>query len=311
LRVSGFAGPCDNAHSVFRIHTVILMNDSLQRFLFEHTPLRGELVHLDATWQEVLTRHDYPPAVRARLGEMMASCLLLSATLKFNGTVTMQVQGEGAINLLVVEATSRRTVRGMAQWQGEVVAGDLHAQFGAGRLTITIDPGTGGERYQGIVALEGDGLADAIDTYLDRSEQLPTRMWLAADENSAAGMLLQKLPGTDADDDAWNRVQALGATLSAGELLALPAQEIIHRLFHEEEVRLFDTEPVSFHCSCSRERVAGMLHSLGQDEVMDILRSEGAIEVTCEFCNKRYRFDAVDAAQLFAPLPPDVGTTRH
>jgi molecular chaperone Hsp33 len=192
-----------------------------------------------------------------------------------------------------------------------VVAGDLHAQFGAGRLTITIDPGTGGERYQGIVALEGDGLADAIDTYLDRSEQLPTRMWLAADENSAAGMLLQKLPGTDADDDAWNRVQALGATLSAGELLALPAQEIIHRLFHEEEVRLFDTEPVSFHCSCSRERVAGMLHSLGQDEVMDILRSEGAIEVTCEFCNKRYRFDAVDAAQLFAPLPPDVGTTRH
>lgn len=309
--MSGFAGPCDNAHSVFRIHTVILMNDSLQRFLFEHTPLRGELVHLDATWQEVLTRHDYPPAVRARLGEMMASCLLLSATLKFNGTVTMQVQGEGAINLLVVEATSRRTVRGMAQWQGEVVAGDLHAQFGAGRLTITIDPGTGGERYQGIVALEGDGLADAIDTYLDRSEQLPTRMWLAADENSAAGMLLQKLPGTDADDDAWNRVQALGATLSAGELLALPAQEIIHRLFHEEEVRLFDTEPVSFHCSCSRERVAGMLHSLGQDEVMDILRSEGAIEVTCEFCNKRYRFDAVDAAQLFAPLPPDVGTTRH
>jgi molecular chaperone Hsp33 len=287
------------------------MIDTLQRFLFEHTPLRGELVHLDTAWQEVLLRHEYPPAVRARLGEMMAACLLLSATLKFNGTVTMQVQGEGAINLLVVEATSRRTVRGMAQWQGEVVAGDLHAQFGAGRLTITIDPGTGGERYQGIVALEGDSLADAIDTYLDRSEQLPTRMWLAADENSAAGMLLQKLPGTDADDDAWNRVQALGATLSAGELLALPAQEIIHRLFHEEEVRLFDTEPVSFHCSCSRERVAGMLHSLGQDEVMDILRSEGAIEVTCEFCNKRYRFDAVDATQLFAPLPPDVGTTRH
>jgi molecular chaperone Hsp33 len=287
------------------------MKDTLQRFLFEHTPLRGELVHLDTAWQEVLRRHEYPPAVRARLGEMMASCLLLSATLKFNGTVTMQVQGEGAINLLVVEATSRRTVRGMAQWQGEVVAGDLHAQFGAGRLTITIDPGTGGERYQGIVALEGDSLADAIDTYLDRSEQLPTRMWLAADGNSAAGMLLQKLPGVEADDDAWSRVQALGATLSAGELLALPAQEIIHRLFHEEEVRLFDTEPVSFHCSCSRERVAGMLHSLGQDEVMDILHSEGAIEVTCEFCNKHYRFDAVDATQLFAAPPPDVGTTRH
>jgi molecular chaperone Hsp33 len=287
------------------------MKDTLQRFLFEHTPIRGELVHLDATWQEVLSRHDYPPAVRGRLGEMMASCLLLSATLKFNGTITMQVQGDGAISLLVVEATSRRTVRGMAQWQGEVAAGDLHTQFGAGRLTITIDPGTGGERYQGIVALEGDSLAEAIDAYLERSEQLPTRMWLAADGNSAAGMLLQKLPGVAADDDAWNRVQALGTTLSAEELLALPAQEIIHRLFHEETVRLFDTEPVSFHCSCSRERVAGMLHSLGQDEVMDILHSEGAIEVTCEFCNKRYRFDAVDATQLFAPVPPDVGTTRH
>lgn len=287
------------------------MNDILQRFLFDNTPIRGELVHLDAAWQEVLSRHDYPPVVRARLGEMMASCLLLSATLKFRGAVTMQVQGDGPISLLVVEATARRTVRGMAQWQGEVAAGELHAQFGAGRLTITIDPGTGGERYQGVVALEGRSLADAIDIYLERSEQLPTRMWLAADGRCAAGMLLQKLPGTEHDDDAWGRVQALGATLAPDELLALPAQQIIHRLFHEEDVRLFEAEPVSFHCSCSRERVAGMLHNLGQDEVMDILHHEGAIEVTCEFCNRQYRFDAMDAAQLFAASIPDAGSTRH
>lgn len=287
------------------------MKDTLQRFLFEHTPIRGELVHLDAAWQEVLLRQEYPPTVRERLGEMMASCLLLSATLKFKGAVTMQIQGDGPVGLMVVEATAQRTVRGIAQWQGEVMAGELHVQFGAGRLTITIDPGTGGERYQGIVALEGRSLADAIDTYLERSEQLPTRMWLAADGRCAAGMLLQKLPGVDGDDDAWGRVQALGATISTDELLALPGQEIIHRLFHEEDVRLIDSEPVSFHCSCSRERVAGMLYNLGQDEVMDILHSEGAIEVVCEFCNRRYRFEAMDAAQLFAPSAPDVGSTRH
>jgi molecular chaperone Hsp33 len=286
------------------------MNDTLQRFLFEHTPIRGEVVRLDAAWQEVLSRHDYPPLVRARLGEMMASCLLLSATLKFKGAVIMQVQGDGPINLMVVEATARRTVRGMAQWQGEVAAGNLRGQFGDGRLTITIDSGSG-ERYQGIVALEGDSLADAIDAYLERSEQLPTRMWLAADGRSAAGLLLQKLPGSEQDTDAWGRVQALGATVAAEELLTLPAQELVHRLFHEEDVRLFDAEPVSFHCSCSRERVAGMLHNLGEAEVQDILHSEGVIEVTCEFCNQRYRFDAVDAARLFTPAAPDVGSTRH
>jgi molecular chaperone Hsp33 len=223
----------------------------------------------------------------------------------------MQIQGDGPIGLMVVEATARRTVRGMAQWKGDVTAGELRSQFGDGRLTITIDLGAGGERYQGVVALEGSSLADAIDVYLERSEQLPTRMWLAADGRCAAGMLLQKLPGMENDDDAWGRVQALGGTLSAAELLTLPAEAIVHRLFHEEDVRLLGAEPVSFHCSCSRERVAGMLHNLGQDEVMDILHSEGAIEVTCEFCNQGYRFDAVDATQLFAPLPPDVGTTRH
>lgn len=287
------------------------MTDTLQRFLFENTPLRGELVQIDAAWQEVLARHDYPPPVRGRLGEMMAACLLLSATLKFKGSVIMQIQGSGPIALMVVEATAQRTVRGMAQWQGEVAAGDLLSQFGDGRLTITIDPGTGGERYQGIVALEGISLADAIDAYLERSEQLPTRMWLAADGRRAAGMLLQKLPGEETDEDAWGRVQALAATISEAELLELPAREVIHRLFHEEDVRLFEPEGVSFHCSCSRERVAAMLHSLGRDEVMDIVHSEGAVEVVCEFCNRRYTFDAVDAAQLFAPAAPDIGTTRH
>lgn len=290
------------------------MNDTLQRFLFDRAGIRGETVRLDATWHEALGRHDYPPAVRTLLGQMMASCLLLSATLKFEGSITMQVQGDGPINLMVAEATAQRTVRGMAQWQQEVPEGDLHARFGSGRLVITIDAGEAGMRYQGIVELEGDSLADALDAYLERSEQLPTRMWLAADEHAAAGLLLQRLPGESSleDDDSWERAQALAATITDSELLTLSSQEVIRRLFHEEDLRLFDAEPVAFHCTCSNERVGAMLRSLGRDEVMDVVRSEGQVEVTCQFCNKRYVFDAVDAEQLFAGEgSPEVQPTRH
>ncbi len=292
------------------------MNDTLQRFLFERAGIRGEVVRLDATWREALSRHDYPPAVRSPLGQMMASSLLLAATLKFEGSITMQIQGDGPINLMVVEATAQRTVRGMAQWQSEVPEGNLQARFGSGRLVITIETGASGEaglRYQGIVELEGDSLADALDAYLERSEQLPTRMWLAADGQHAAGLLLQRLPGAgEEDDDAWERTGALAATITDGELLTLSPLEVIHRLFHEEEMRLFDGEPVAFACSCSEERVGAMLRSLGHDEVMDIVRTEGEVEITCQFCNKRYVFDAVDAEQLFAAdASPPVTPTRH
>ncbi len=301
------------------------MNDSLQRFLFERNAVRGELVHLDATWREALGRHDYPPVVRDLLGQMMAASLLLSATLKFRGSIIMQIQGDGPVNLLVVEATAQRTVRGIAHWNGEVPAGGLQAKFGNGRLVITIDTVAGGEqtqvagaaegsgvRYQGIVALEGEDIAAALDAYLERSEQLPTRMWLAADGTQAAGMLLQRLPGEAADSDAWNRIQTLGATITGDELLGLPAQQVVQRLFHEEDVRLLEAEAVSFRCSCSAERVANMLRSLGRDEVNDILRSEGRVEVTCEFCNKRYGYDAVDVEQVFVEQPqPPVRPTQH
>lgn len=286
------------------------MRDLLQRFLFDDTAIRGELVQLDQAWQEVLSRHDYPQAVRDRLGEMIAAAALLAATLKFKGRLILQIQGDGPINLMVAEATAQKTLRGMAQWQGEVQTGDLQNQFGTGRLAITIDSGSG-ERYQGLVELTGDSLSAAIDGYLERSEQLPTRLWLAADGQTAAGLLLQKLPAVEQDNDAWTRLQALADTLTAGELLQVPFLQIIQRLFHEENVRLFTAEQVAFYCSCSRERVADVLVNLGEAEVQDILHTEGNIEVTCEFCNQRYSFDAVDAAQLFLLLVPVVGETRH
>lgn len=289
------------------------MSDQLQRFLFENLAIRGELVHLDATWRAALEGRDYPPVVRGLLGEAMAAAALLAATLKFDGSLTLQVQGDGPIPLLVVEASAARTVRGLAHWQGEVEPGALASLFGSGRMVITLDPGMGRERYQGVVELEGASLADAIDNYLARSEQLDTRLWLVADAQSVAGLLVQKLPEEQHDEDAWNRVLTLGETISDSELLKLEPREIIHRLFHEEDIRLFEAEPVAFRCSCSREKVADALHGLGYDEVMDILSSEGTIEVNCEFCNRHYSFDAVDAEQIFAAerTSPGVPPTLH
>lgn len=300
--------------------------DTLHRFLFPHAAVRGELVHLDESWRAVLERHPYPEAVRNHLGQMMVASALLTATIKISGSIILQVQGDGPISLMVVECRpksmgeesgagrwrSRYDLRGMALWKGEVPAGDLRACFGSGRLVITIDPGPGMERYQGIVSLSGKSLAEAIDDYLERSEQLPTRMWLAADGEQAAGLLLQRLPGAETDEEHWHRLSALASTITAPELLELEGREVLHRLFHEEELQLFPTEQVAFHCSCSRERVANLLRGMGHDEVVDIVRREGGVEVDCEFCNMHYRFDAVDAEQLFVDQPqPEVGKTHH
>lgn len=290
------------------------MRDLLQRFLFEHTAVRGEIAQLDATWKAVLERHDYPPAVRRLLGEMMAATALLSATLKFSGALVMQIQGSGPLSLLVVECTSDLALRAMAKWQGETADNATLAQLaGAGHFVITLDPGAGKKAYQGVVALEGETVAEVLEHYMARSEQLETRLFLAADEGGAAGMLLQKMPGLHEDDqDAWNRAVLLGGTLAAGELLALPAQAIIRRLYHAEDVRLFDPVPLCFRCSCSHQRVAAMLHMMGRDEALAILEEQGAIEVRCEFCNQLYVFDAVDAEQLFvAEIIAPAGQTRH
>jgi molecular chaperone Hsp33 len=275
--------------------------DSLQRFIFEHAAIRGELVHLDTTWRTVLERHDYPPAVRNLLGELMAAAALLSATLKLDGSLIMQIQGDGPVHLLVVESTSDRTLRGMAQWKGAIESLPFPALVGEGKFVITLDPREGGQRYQGIVSLEGDTASAVLENYLMRSEQLDSRIWLAADTQQAAGLLLQKLPNTrDEDPDMWLRATHLGATLTREELLDLPAREIIHRLYHEEDVRVFDSEIVRFRCSCSRERVTNVLRMLGHDEVRSILNERGNVDVDCEFCNQHFTFDQVDAEQIFA-----------
>jgi molecular chaperone Hsp33 len=289
-----------------------LEKDTLHRFIIERTNVRGEWVHLDATWQALLERGDYPEPVRLVLGEALAAVALLSATIKFDGSLIMQVTGNGPISMLVVQADGHHSLRGLAHWEGEVPMAGLAAQFGNGRMVITIDPGDGWERYQGVVELVGDTLADALRDYFLRSEQLPTQLWLTANEQRASGVLLQALPGESPDPDAWNRAVALADTLTDQELLELPAEVLIHRLYHDEDVRLFEREPVSFRCSCSSDRVKDMIRNLGADEARDIIAEEGAIHVTCEFCNAQYHYDAVDVDMLFAEVATGLDSrTRH
>lgn len=251
--------------------------DTLQRFIFEDAPIRGELVHLDSSWQTVLSRHDYPAAVRKLLGEMMAASALLVSTLKFEGTLTIQFQGSGPVSLMVMEASNERAIRGIAKWEGEVAEGSLKELLGNGTLAITIDPAKQGERYQGIVEIVGESLADSLEHYLTHSEQLDTHIWLASDDQQSSGMMLQRMPGdmSDENKEDWERAVALASTIKGQELLELPVKEVLHRLFHEEELRLFDAEPLCFRCSCSRERVGGMLKSLGIDQIHSIIEDEG------------------------------------
>jgi molecular chaperone Hsp33 len=287
-------------------------HDSLQRFVFEHSPIRGEIVRLDATWRAVLERRDYPLPIRSLLGELMAAASLLAASIKFEGRLTMQTKGAGPVKLLVVECTSRQTLRGLAQWDGPVPVGGVPQLLGGGQLVITIEPDKG-ERYQGIVAVDGESVAEVLEHYFARSEQLSTRLWLAADEAQAAGMLLQRLPQDERHDpDTWERAVHLGSTITRDELLTLPVRDILHRLYHEDDIRLFSGHPVSFRCSCSRARVETVLRMLGRDEVRSILAERGNVEVDCEFCGSHYELDPVDAEQLFAASHmTDASPTRH
>ena len=279
-------------------------SDSLQRFLFEHLPIRGEIVHLDSVWQSVIERHNYPPILRDLMGELCAAATLLAATLKLQGSLVLQIHGKGAVKLLVVECSGDLELRATAKWDGELLPGTLKDLVGEGRFVITLDPKDGNQAYQGIVELEGESIAEILRNYMTRSEQLDTRLWLAANRERATGMLIQKLPdqARDLDKDAWQRVSHLADTVKAEELLTLTAGELAHRLFHEEDIRIFDAQAVIFRCTCSRENVARMLRMLGRTEVDSIILERGDVEVHCEFCNQRYVFDRVDADAVFADI---------
>jgi len=236
--------------------------------------------------------------------------------------LSLQLQGDGPVHLLLAQCTSGLGVRGLARHRDLNRGGSLKIRdlVGNGNLTVTLETDEGAQRYQGIVPIEGERLADSLQAYFQNSEQLPTRLWLHADAQGASGMLLQKLPGSGsapaadavAIEDAWRRVQLIADTLTPVELRTLADAEILHRLFNEDDLRLFEPSPVYFRCRCSRERVAGMLQGLGEAETRSVIAERGKVEVHCDFCNRAYVFDAVDVAQLFkAAVAADSGSTVH
>jgi molecular chaperone Hsp33 len=293
--------------------------DSLHQFLFEQFPVRGHIVHLDATWAALLEHRTYPAEIRDTLGEAVAASVLLASTVKFDGLLTLQLQGQGPMHLLLAQCTNTLNVRALARYRQDPKTRDLSVLSGEGRLTVTVETDNLSQRYQGIVPLTGERLADCLQGYFEHSEQLPTRLWLYADEHGASGMLLQRLPAGNVDtssrlseiDDAWKRVQLLADTLKPAELRTLSDREILHRLFNEDDVRLFDSAPVSFRCKCSHERVESVLQSLGEAEVRSILTERADVEVQCDFCNRTFNFDAVDVERIFKPGAGEGTGTRH
>ncbi|HVL57627.1 MAG TPA: Hsp33 family molecular chaperone HslO [Burkholderiaceae bacterium] len=301
------------------------MADVLRRFLLQGAAVRGEIVSLTAAWQAIVARNPIAAPVRDRLGELCAAALLLSASLKFDGALVLQIHGDGPVALLVVECGSDAafratvTLREGARIEPGASIGELVNAGGNGRFVVTLDPrdrSSGQQPYQGIVPFEGETVGELLERYMQRSEQVPTRLWLAADGERAVGLLLQRLASDGgrgaADADGWNRMQALADTITRDELLSLQPDQVLKRLFWQEPLHAFDSRQPRFECRCSRAKVAGMLRALGRSEAESIVADEGAIRVTCEFCNTVYEFDAIDSARLFlSELEPPGSPARH
>lgn len=281
--------------------------DFTQRFIFENTDVRGELASLEESYAHVLAKHTYPEPVATLLGELLAAAALMVNTLKFDGLLILQARSSGAVPLLMVECSSERELRAIARYDAEQIesGASLSELMPEGVLAITVDPRKG-QRYQGLVALDGATLADCFSNYFVNSAQLPTRFWLYADGQRARGMLLQQLPAdriqdAEAREESWQHVIALASTLSAEELLGLDNETILHRLYHEEQVRLFAPNELKFQCSCTRERSEHALLSLGLEELQLLLAEKaGSIEIDCQFCNQRYLFNEADIVKMFA-----------
>lgn len=286
--------------------------DYLDRFIFDKLPIRGERVLLKHTWREHLVRRNYPKPVEALLGELTATTALLGATIKIEGRLTVQIQGTGPVGLLVVQVSHLHGIRATARVDGDVEGlSGLKELCGEGRVVITIDAPHFKQPYQGVIPLADESIAKAIERYFESSEQLPTHLYLATSEEAVAGMLIQRLPGELPDEDAFNRVNKLAETATEEELLTLPTEELLHRLYAMDEsleVRLFGPESFHFECNCSKERSLNLLYHLGESEVRSILEEqEQSLYVDCQFCGKRYLFSERDIDfDLFAPEEEEI-----
>ncbi|HET9108812.1 MAG TPA: Hsp33 family molecular chaperone HslO [Steroidobacteraceae bacterium] len=298
--------------------------DEVRRFIVENRPVRGHWVRLEGAWRELRAHRDYPQPVRELLGQAVAASVLLAATLKFRGQLTLQLQGNGAVSLLVAQCTHDYRLRAVARFDEAAVAelaaagasGEVFRRLVGteGRFAVTVEADERNTRYQGIVPLSGDSLAGSLEAYFARSEQLPTRVLLAADGERGGGVLVQKLPegaGTDESQmtEIWKQAQQSIETLSAEDLLRSPVEELLGRGFSAQDMRLFRGTPVQFECRCSHGRVTSLLRALGPEEVRDVLREQGAVTVTCEFCHRPYRFEEGDVEAIFADGPAPGGNS--
>jgi molecular chaperone Hsp33 len=292
---------------------MMIQHDQLHRYLFENVAVRGELVTVSETLEQVLANHTYPQPVKNVLAELLVATSLLTATLKFAGDITVQLQGDGPMSLAVINGNNNQQLRGVARVQGDIPENaDLKALVGNGYLVITIAPEEG-ERYQGVVGLEGDTLAACLEDYFLRSEQLPTRLIIRTGEHegkmAAGGILLQVMPAQNAQAADFEHLATLTDTIKAEELFGLSANDVLWRLYHEEEVTVYDPQTVEFKCTCSRERCADALRTLPDEEVDSILADDGEIDMNCDYCGSHYVFNAMDIAEIrnnASPADPQV-----
>ncbi|WP_027698031.1 Hsp33 family molecular chaperone HslO [Vibrio litoralis] len=279
-----------------------MANNLLHRYLFEDLSVRGELVQLDTAYQQIIANKDYPQPLQNLLGELLVATSLLTATLKFEGSITLQLQGDGPVSLVVINGDHDQKIRGVARWEGQIADdANLHQMIGKGHLVITISPDKG-ERYQGVVSLEGDTLSEVLEDYFERSEQLKTRLWFRTGEHDgqahAAGMLLQIMPDGTGSADDFEHLEKLTETIKNEELFSLEANEVLYRLYNQEKVQLFEAQPVEFFCGCSRERSAGAIATVAKEELDDILKTEGEVALHCDYCGSTYSFDATEVDQI-------------
>ena len=292
-----------------------MAKDSLYRYIFDGVSVRGELVQLGDTYQQIISSKEYPAPVQTLLGELLVATSLLTATLKFEGSITVQLQGDGPVKLAVINGDHDQKLRGVARWEGDVPATtNIKELLGNGHMVITITP-TKGERYQGVVGLEGESLATCLEGYFANSEQLKTRIWLRTGEfegaAKAAGMLLQIMPDGQGEEGDFEHLEQLTETVKNDELFSLEAEDVLYRLYHQETVKLFDPQEVVFQCGCSRERSASAIASIERTEIEHILTEEGKISLHCDYCGSSYDFDSVDVAALFENATNDNSNQIH
>lgn len=280
-----------------------MASNVLNRYLFEDLSVRGELVQLDEAYQRIISSKEYPAPIQKLLGELLVSTTLLTATLKFEGSITMQLQGDGPVSLAVINGDHDQKIRGVARFEGDIADdATIHDLMGKGHLVITIDPKKG-ERYQGIVGLEGENLSEILETYFANSEQLKTRLWLRTGEYEgkahAAGMLIQVMPDGTGTPDDFEHLEQLTNTVKDEELFSLEANELLYRLYNQEKVRVFEPQPVEFFCGCSRERSGSAILTVDRTEINDILAEIGSISLHCDYCGTNYSFDEAEVSELF------------